>query len=56
MGIRKHIVFGAWALASVSLFGLPAQAEDVKITVWSLDRDIQPAPNLIKDFNALGNG
>jgi multiple sugar transport system substrate-binding protein len=56
MGIRKHIVFGALALASVSLFGLSAQAEDVKITVWSLDRDIQPAPNLIKDFNALGNG
>lgn len=56
MGIRKHIAFGALALASVSLFGLSAQAEDVKITVWSLDRDIQPAPNLIKDFNALGNG
>jgi multiple sugar transport system substrate-binding protein len=56
MGIRKHIVFGALALASVSLFGLSAQAEDVKITVWSLDRDIQPAPNLIKDFNALDNG
>ncbi|THV14978.1 ABC transporter substrate-binding protein [Rhizobium rhizophilum] len=56
MGIRKHIVFSALALASVSLFGLSAQAEDVKITVWSLDRDIQPAPNLIKDFNALGNG
>lgn len=56
MGIRKHIVFGALALASVSLFGLSAQAEDVKITVWSLDRDIQPAPNLIKDFNALNNG
>lgn len=56
MGIRKHIVFGALALASVPLFGLSAQAEDVKITVWSLDRDIQPAPNLIKDFNALGNG
>ncbi|MEC9462231.1 MAG: sugar ABC transporter substrate-binding protein [Pseudomonadota bacterium] len=56
MGIRKHIVFGALALASVSLFGLSAQAEEVKITVWSLDRDIQPAPNLIKDFNALNNG
>jgi len=56
MGIRKHIVFGALALASVSLFGLSAQAEDVKITVWSLDRDIQPAPNLIKDFNALNKG
>ena len=47
MGIRKYAVIGALALASVSLFGLSARAQDVKLTVWSLDRDIQPAPNLV---------
>ena len=47
MGIRKYAVIGALALAGVSLFGLSAKAEDVKLTVWSLDRDIQPAPNLV---------
>ena len=26
------------------------------MTLWSLDRDIQPAPNLIKEFNAQNNG
>ena len=24
--------------------------------LWSLDKDIQPAPNLVKQFNALNNG
>jgi multiple sugar transport system substrate-binding protein len=56
MSIRKYFVAGAVALASVSALALPAMAEDVKIMVWSLDRDIQPAPNLIKEFNALKNG
>lgn len=56
MGIRKIMLLGAVALASVSAFGLSAKAEDVKITVWSLDKDIQPAPNLVKSFNALNNG
>ncbi len=56
MGIRKYAMFAAVALASVSMSGLPASAEDVTISVWSLDRDIQPAPNLIKDFNALNTG
>ncbi|KIQ04168.1 ABC transporter substrate-binding protein [Agrobacterium tumefaciens] len=56
MGIAKGMMLGALALAGVSLVALSAKAEDVKITVWSLDRDIQPAPNLIKDFNALKNG
>jgi multiple sugar transport system substrate-binding protein len=56
MSIRKYFVAGAVALASVSALALPAVAEDVKIMVWSLDRDIQPAPNLIKEFNALKNG
>ncbi|MDQ0322648.1 multiple sugar transport system substrate-binding protein [Pararhizobium capsulatum DSM 1112] len=56
MGIRKFAVLGAVALATVSLFGLSAKAEDVTISVWSLDRDIQPAPNLIADFNKLNTG
>ncbi|KKX33210.1 sugar ABC transporter substrate-binding protein [Rhizobium sp. LC145] len=56
MGIRKYAMLGALALATVSSFCIPAQAEDVTITVWSLDRDIQPAPNLIADYNKLNTG
>lgn len=56
MSIRNYLAAGALALASVSALTLPAMAEDVKITVWSLDRDIQPAPNLVKQFNDLKNG
>src|SRR5882757_2086784 len=56
MGIRKLMMMGIVALASVSAFGLSARAEDTTITVWSLDKDIQPAPNLVKEFNALNNG
>ncbi|WP_411034122.1 ABC transporter substrate-binding protein [Shinella sp. BYT-45] len=56
MGIRTYAMLGAIAFASVSLPGLSARAEDVTISVWSLDRDIQPAPNLIKDYNALNTG
>lgn len=56
MGIRRYAMLAAVALASVSVSGPPASAEDVTISVWSLDRDIQPAPNLIKDFNALNTG
>ncbi len=56
MGIRKYMMLGVVALASVSAFGLAARAEDTTITVWSLDKDIQPAPNLVKEFNALNNG
>jgi multiple sugar transport system substrate-binding protein len=56
MGIRKFAMIGALALAGVSLFGLAAKAEDVTLTLWSLDKDIQPAPNLVKEFNAQNNG
>jgi multiple sugar transport system substrate-binding protein len=56
MGIGKYMVLGAVALASVSMSSIAVMAEDVKISVWSLDRDIQPAPNLIKDYNALKTG
>lgn len=56
MTIRKFAVIGALALAGVSLMGFSAKAEDVTLTLWSLDKDIQPAPNLIKEFNAQNNG
>jgi multiple sugar transport system substrate-binding protein len=56
MGIRKFVLMGVVALAGVSALGLSARAEDVTITVWSLDKDIQPAPNLVKQFNAQNNG
>ncbi len=56
MGIRKFAILGAVALATVSAFGLSAKADDVTISVWSLDRDIQPAPNLIADYNKLNTG
>jgi multiple sugar transport system substrate-binding protein len=56
MAIRKFAILGALALAGVSLFTLSAKAEDVKLTLWSLDKDIQPAPNLVKEFNDQHNG
>ncbi|MBX5000190.1 ABC transporter substrate-binding protein [Rhizobium lentis] len=56
MAIRKYAILGALALASVSLFGLSAKAEDVKLTLWSLDKDTQPAPTLVKEFNDQHNG
>jgi len=56
MAIRGSAILGALALTGVSLFGLSAEAEDVTISVWSSDRDIQPAPNLISDFNKLNTG
>jgi multiple sugar transport system substrate-binding protein len=56
MGMRKSIILGALALASASLLGPSAKAEDVTISVWALDRDIQPAPNLVNDFNKLNTG
>lgn len=56
MGIRKHSIAMTLALTCAALVGFQAKAEDVKLTLWSLDRDIQPAPNLIKEFNAQNNG
>ena len=56
MGIRKHSIAIALAMTCTSLVGFSAKAEDVTLTLWSLDRDIQPAPNLIKEFNAQNNG
>ncbi|WP_028748078.1 ABC transporter substrate-binding protein [Rhizobium mesoamericanum] len=56
MSIRKFAMIGALALAGVSLFGLAAKAEDVTLTLWSLDKVNQPAPSLIREFNAQNNG
>ncbi len=56
MGIRKIMLLGIVALASVSAFGLSAKAEDTTITVWSLDKPIQPAAVLVKRYNALNTG
>ncbi|CAN7602777.1 sugar ABC transporter substrate-binding protein [Pararhizobium sp. LjRoot255] len=56
MDIRKNAVLGAVALASVFSFNCPARAEDVTISVWALDRDTQPAPNLIAEYNKLKTG
>ncbi|MFT2215702.1 ABC transporter substrate-binding protein [Rhizobium giardinii] len=56
MDIRKYAVLGVVALASVVSFNCPATAEDVTISVWALDRDTQPAPNLIAEYNKLNTG
>ncbi len=56
MDIRKYVVLGALALASCFSFNCPAMAEDVTISVWALDRDTQPAPNLIAEYNRLNTG
>ncbi|KUP90776.1 ABC transporter substrate-binding protein [Tritonibacter horizontis] len=36
--------------------GAVAQAEDVTITVWSLDKENQPAMNLAREFSEMDNG
>lgn len=56
MGIAKCMMAGVFVLAGVSAGAIAAHAEDVTLTLWSLDRDIQPAPNLINEFNKLNNG
>lgn len=56
MGIAKCMIAGALVLAGVSAGAMVAHAEDVTLTLWSLDRDIQPAPNPVNEFNRLNNG
>lgn len=56
MTLKRYALWGALALAGASLSGVAAKAEDVTLRLWSLDKDIQPAPNLVKQFNALNNG
>lgn len=43
-------------LLSSAIATVPAFAEDVTITIWSLDREEQPAPNYSREFSALDNG
>ncbi len=43
-------------LLSVSMIAAPALADDVTITVWSLDDENQPALNLAKEFSEMDNG
>jgi multiple sugar transport system substrate-binding protein len=52
----KHSLIGALAMASVSLMAIAAHAEDVTITVWSLDSEVQPATVLAKEFNEKNTG
>lgn len=51
MGLKLPII-AAIAMAGVSALVLPAFADPVKIVVWSLDSDVQPASVLAKEFNA----
>ncbi|MEN5276318.1 sugar ABC transporter substrate-binding protein [Brucella sp. TWI432] len=56
MGIVNYLAVGVLVLTGVSFPLIEAQAEDITINVWAVDREIQPAPNMIKDFNKLNTG
>lgn len=56
MGIVKYLIAGVVAFSSISFVGSSAQAQEVTINVWAVDRDSQPTPNLAKAFNKLNNG
>lgn len=56
MTLKIYALLGALALTGASLSAEAVRAEDVTLRLWSLDKDIQPAPNLVKQFNALNNG
>jgi multiple sugar transport system substrate-binding protein len=52
MSIRNSLMAGAIALASVSSLAVAAYAADeVTITIWSLDKPEQPALNLAREFD-----
>ncbi len=51
---RFYSVGGGFA--ALALLATSAFAEDVTISVWSLDKENQPAYNLAKEFNDLDNG
>ncbi len=44
------------SIAAFALLASPALAEDVTISVWSLDDENQPAYNLAREFSDLDNG
>ncbi|MCF1472138.1 sugar ABC transporter substrate-binding protein [Agrobacterium vitis] len=56
MIINRRALIAVLALAAACPLTSTARAEDVTLNLWSLDKDIQPAPNLVKQFNALNNG
>ncbi|MBB4009821.1 ABC transporter substrate-binding protein [Allorhizobium taibaishanense] len=56
MTIKRLAFIGLLALGGASITALAAKAADVTLTLWSLDKENQPAPNLVKQFNALNNG
>lgn len=56
MTLKRYALLGALALAGASFSAEAVRAENVTLRLWSLDKDIQPAPNLVKQFNALNNG
>ncbi|TYC55747.1 sugar ABC transporter substrate-binding protein [Rhodobacterales bacterium] len=51
---RLHIL--GRSVAAFTLLTSSAFAQDVTISVWSLDKETQPAYNLAKEFNDLDNG
>ncbi|MCM2438988.1 sugar ABC transporter substrate-binding protein [Agrobacterium vitis] len=56
MIINRRALIAVLALAAACPLASTARADDVTLNLWSLDKDIQPAPNLVKQFNALNNG
>ncbi|MVA69493.1 extracellular solute-binding protein [Agrobacterium vitis] len=56
MIINRRALIAVLALATACPLTSTARADDVTLNLWSLDKDIQPAPNLVKQFNALNNG
>ncbi|MBF2713688.1 ABC transporter substrate-binding protein [Agrobacterium vitis] len=56
MIINRRALIAVLALAAACPLTSTARADDVTLNLWSLDKDIQPAPNLVKQFNALNNG
>lgn len=53
--MNRRTLLGSSAAALLSL-SAHAMAEDVTVTVWSLDDENQPAYNLAKEFTEMDNG
>ena len=47
MTIKRLALIGLLALGGASITALAAKAADVTLTLWSLDKENQPAPNLV---------
>ncbi len=55
MGNKLKLMLGG-LLLSTAIMASPTFAEDVTITVWSLDDENQPAFNYAKEFSDMDNG